>query len=526
MTTLSQLRNVSDRGVTRSRVKGSEFGVPTLLTVIGACLMFGHLLLKEYMPSATYGILGFVLVAGVLFSLLMVRRDVFGFVLVIYVLSHFAYADNQGGLWNLLSFGLALIYLTFVNRHDRLRKPDLLIDLLLIVFVLTNAAGWIVKNPMPVTEKALGAASLLSYVLIFRLVGNLPLDPQRVRRFLLVTAVMVTYLLLVGINQRYAFFNINTPLLGAYSAKHGAITYGSTNAQGTFRHSELYGEYSVLMLALLVPFLSASLTQRVLKIPMVGLLCMAILCVGGVLITSTRSTAILTVFVCAIYFVVLQAKLIAAIDSAARQTLMLLLGLALVASVGAFVGLESLREDLEQLGQVEFSTESVLSGKALNRGGLFDLAMERMQSESWIIGFGHGIYRSNLWAWLGADPKSFTNRLADFHQLYVSLPMLYGWMGSAAFLLLVLIIASRVFITLLQHRRKRNILLVMLTGFSMFWFVFLADQYKISILRNSGYTMMFWIWLGLSNAAVKTLRRDMVAARQAKGAGRESLMVH
>jgi hypothetical protein len=38
--------------------------------------------------------------------------------------------------------------------------------------------------------------------------------------------------------------------------------------------------------------------------------------------------------------------------------------------------------------------------------------------------------------------------------------------------------------------------------------------------------MMFWIWLGLSNAAVKTLRRDMVAARQAKGAGREGLMVH
>jgi len=49
---------------------------------------------------------------------------------------------------------------------------------------------------------------------------------------------------------------------------------------------------------------------------------------------------------------------------------------------------------------------------------------------------------------------------------------------------------------------------VFLVGFSLFWFVFLVDEYKISILRNPNYHMLFWIWLGLSNALLKTIRQD------------------
>jgi hypothetical protein len=34
----------------------------------------------------------------------------------------------------------------------------------------------------------------------------------------------------------------------------------------------------------------------------------------------------------------------------------------------------------------------------------------------------------------------------------------------------------------------------------------LMDQYKISVLRNPGYFMMFWFWLGMSIAVARSLR--------------------
>jgi hypothetical protein len=483
-------------------------GLIGILAVAGFCLVFGHLLLKEYLPIAALGAVGFVLVAGMLSLVLIFRRDVFAFVLVIYLASHFAYADNQGGLWNLLSFGLILAYLLFVNRHERIGRPDRILDALVVVFVLFNIAGWVVKNPVGGVPFWLGVASLFSFVLMFRLVNNLPLSPPRIRLFLLATAAILIYELLVGINQRYAFMNINTPLLGAYRAEHGAITYGSTNAQGTFRHSELFGEYGMLVLTLLIPFLCSSLTQRILNIRLITILVIAISSVAAILITSTRSAAILAVFVCFAYLLGFLIRPSVAIDAARRQLLLILLGIGFVVTVGTVLGTTSLGKDFADLAGEKFSMDAVTSGKAINRGGLFDFALKRIETESWIVGFGHGVPRSNLWAWAGADPERMSEVFADYHSLYLSLPMLYGWLGSAAFLSLILLTFGRTVSAAIHFRKLKSPLVVLVTGLSLFWFVFLIDQYKISILRTPGYVMMFWIWLGLSNAAVAALRRE------------------
>lgn len=492
-------------------------GLLGILAVAGFCLVFGHLLLKEYLPFAALGAIGFVLVAGMLSLVLIVRRDVFAFMLVIYLVSHFSYADNQGGLWNLLSFGLILIFLLLVKQRERTGQPDKILDTLVVVFVLFNVAGWIVKSPVSGILFWFGVASLFSFVLMFRLVNNLPLSPSRIRLFLLATAAILIYELLVGINQRYAFFNINTPLLGAYRAEHGAITYGSTNAQGTFRHSELFGEYGMLVLTLLIPFLCSSLTQRILNIRLITILVIAISSVAAILITSTRSAAILAVFVCFAYLLGFLIRPSPAIDAARRQLLLILLGIGFVVTVGTVLGTTSLDEDFTDLAGEDFGIGTVISGKAINRGSLFDFALKRIETESWIIGFGHGVPRSNIWAWAGTDPGRTREVFADYHSLYLSLPMLYGWGGSAAFLALVLLTFGRTVSAAIRYRRVKSPLVVLVTGLSLFWFVFLIDQYKISVLRTPGYVMMFWIWLALSNATIATLRNETSAAKPKRG---------
>lgn len=485
-------------------------GIASILIVTAVCLVVGHLLLKEYMFNPAVGALGFLILFAILFIVLVLKNQIFAYVMIIYSASHFAFAENQGGLWNLLCFGLLPIYLLRSNKRERITRSDVTMEILVVILVMANVLGWILKNPMPKEDIGLGAAVFLSYILMFRIVSNLPLTGDRLRVFLLVITVMIMWEVLVGINQRYGLFNFNTPLIGAYSKDSGSIAVGhiSYAALGTMKHSELYGEYCALIIALAIPFLCASTTQKVLRIRKSICYLLCVLCLSGVLLSFSRSAAILTTVVCFVYLIGLLSRPVTAIDSYSRQIKFILFAALFLSTAGAAVGLGSLTEKMEQLSGTKFTLESVASGKALNRGNLFPMAFERMAKESWIIGFGHGVFQSNRWAWFGGDFERLKYAAADYHNLYVSLPMLYGWAGSVAFLLLIIVTATRVVLAVFRYHRKESYLTVFLTGLAVFWFIFLADQYKISILRNSGYSMMFWIWLGLSNAAVKTLYRD------------------
>jgi hypothetical protein len=93
--------------------------------------------------------------------------------------------------------------------------------------------------------------------------------------------------------------------------------------------------------------------------------------------------------------------------------------------------------------------------------------------------------------------------------------MIYGWIGSVAFLSMILLTGYRLATTALRHRKRKSYLVVLTAALAIFWFVFLADQYKISILRNPAYQMMFWIWLGLSNALLKTIHYSLPTKKAA-----------
>jgi O-antigen ligase len=495
-------------GMTVINKRRSELGLFTVVTIATVCLLAGHLLLKEYMPNAAIGVMGFLFLVVMFSYVVLVRRDLFAFTLIVYICSHFSYADNQGGLWNLLAFGMLVSYALIGRRGERFRRSDPLVSALLIVLVLFNVFGWVIKNPVPLITKVSGATAFLSYILMFRMVSNLRMTEERVRAFFVVTALMLLVSLVIALNQRYAIFNFNTPLLGAYSAEHGRITYGSTNAQGPFRNSELFGEYAVLMLALLIPLLSSTATQRSLRMKVHTILLMVLASGAAILLTSTRAAAILAVVVIAINYFTFAVRPLAVLDAVRRQVWLILVVAVSLPIVGVFVGLKSLGEDFAEIADREFTIGSVVSGEAINRGPLIKHALDRLSGESWIIGHGYGTPRSNRWAWFDIDSTTRTTMPQGYHNLYLSLPMVYGWLGSLAFIALILLTGFRAFTHTLRYRRRRNYLVALSFGFVVFWLVFLADQYKISILRNLNYHMLFWIWLGLTHATLRTLREE------------------
>lgn len=481
--------------------KDGSLSAAGVVTAAFLAQLAGHLLLKQYMPNAAVGALGFLFVGMIFYYVMNIRRDSFGFILVVYICSHFSYADNQGGLWNLMTFGVLAISL-IVGRRKELRRRDNVISALLGIFVLWDVVGWAVNAPLPIIPALQGLATFFGFVLMFQLASSIVITKERLRLFLKVVFFMLLYQFIVALNQRYYVVQWRDPFIG------GNLEYATTQALGTFQHYELFGEYGVLMACLLVPMLSSSLIQRETGFSNNRFLIMIFCCLSFILFTMNRSSAILLVVAVAIYYLILPMRIFKSVDRPGRQIKLVMALVIVLPLVGAYIGLHSLGEKFGKLSGQQFSFEGILSGKDINRGQLVSAGLTRLQKESWWVGYGFGTPRSNLWAWFGFDPGLYYRGASDYHSLYLSLPELYGWIGALAFLAMIMVTAFRLFNVSWRYREKKSFLLVLTVGFTMFWIVFLADQYKISILRIPNYHMLFWIWLGLSNSILKTIRDE------------------
>lgn len=477
-----------------------------ILGISFLALLSGHLLLKYYMPNPAFGGLGFVLVGLIFYYVLFVRRDPFGFILVVYICSHFAFADNQGGLWNLMTFGILAAYLATNRRQERFPRPDPVMTMLMGIFILWNMLGWGVNNPLPVIPELQGIAAFFGFILMFRLASNVVITKERARLLLFVMFFMLLYELVVALNQHYALIKWNTPFLGNYTDKGSSITQRIASTPGSLHNFELLAEYGALMTGLLVPLLSSSLTQRELRVGSNRIIIMIVACLLCITLTGDRSGAILFGLVIAAYLLILPMGLFTSIDRVGRQFRIIMVAAFLLPMAGAYFGLSHLEHKFSALSGQKFSIEGIVSGKDINRGRLVTMGLRRLASRSWLIGYGYGIPRSNRWAWFGVDPQTHHIQLDDFHSLYLTLPEVYGWIGALAFLSMIVVTGFRAFKTSLRYRKRKSFLIPLAIGFAMLWGVFLTNEYKITVLRDPNYYMLFWIWLGLANSVVKTIR--------------------
>lgn len=466
-----------------------------------ACLLFGHLLLRDYMPNPAFGLFGFIIIYLILFFVLIKRKDEFAFILIIYICSHFSYANNQGGLWNIIAFTLLLSYILFVKKRKQfLFKGHPLINILMGVLIISNFLGLVLNNPMSTTIKIENSIIFLSYILMFYFVANQKLTPKKTKYYILVCLLASIYMFVTAVNQKYAFINFNTPLLGAYShGSSGTITYGTTRAMSTLRHYELFGEYSMLSIAMFIPFFISRQTKIKLNINQNIISIILLISIFNLLLSGTRSSVLLSIFIIFIYFIIYILSVNIKKKAISFFLTIFLFAIPLTLTIGNFFGLDTITSRMEQAESQTITTEGIITGKDINRGTTTEFALHRLSEKSWILGYGYGTFESNLSAWFSKNIG-----YSGLHSLYLGLPMIYGWFGSVAFILLLLTTLLRLFILYLNNKNSNNYLFTFVLGFIIFWIAFLINEYKISILRNTNYHMLFWIWLGLSNAIIKT----------------------
>jgi hypothetical protein len=344
---------------------------------------------------------------------------------------------------------------------------------------------------------------------MFFVCRNLTLSPDRVRLLIYTVSVAGFCMLMACINQWLGLVKMNTPLLGLYSRDHGGgvnfLRFGEHRTVGTMGTIELLGEYSVLMIVLLIPLIVSRSSREIVGVRLYLLIGSVLSFVFCIIFSETRSSVILLSLVIVIYLTFFAVTRISSIDNRRALATLVIVGVIAVMSLWNVVGGDYVWNRLASLDLEHASLSDLASGERINRLETYAIGIERLHQRDWIFGFGSGVDESNRMAWFG----SMNSQYVDFHSLYLALPMLYGWAGSAAFIVLILFTAGRCYWTVMKYRHETHFLTPLCLGLAFFWLFFLTNEYKISILRNANYQMLVWVWLGLSQAVVTTIESEI-----------------
>jgi hypothetical protein len=471
----------------------SVLGVFTLAAIF---LIFAHLCVKAFFPNPAFWFVGagVICVAGIAF--LKNRHRLFGFLLALFVCVHFAFADNQGGLWAYVICMVFLLMMLLKNQKTfSFASVPRGINWLIIIFIIQQCVA-LLLNPYSFVSNLQSFIVTCSQILAFYSFSTISMSPKRVKLFFTVWFFTGSWVFFIALNQHFQWIITPSPLLPQFG-----IVMSPTPA-GSFGNSELFAEYYCILFVLSLNFIIYSKEVFQLYIKSIFPFGMLLITLGSLLMSSSRSSILLAGGALVIIFMMNVSLLLSAQN--VRRTVLLFFivvsSIAFMLAFGSFFSIDKVNADFERLDPSSISLQSIVSGEGINRDYVYKLAYQRLEEESWWIGYGYGIPKNNRVS-LGLTKVM----VSDFHSLYLSLPIFYGWFGGAAYILLVIFTGLRALRCFLRNRRRRHYLVPVVFSLAIAWGIFLADQFIISVTRNATYFLLTWILLGLTHALINAL---------------------
>jgi len=442
-------------------------------------------------------------IAAILFVRFISRKDLYAFFLIIFTCSLFRFGVSNGGLFNIISFILVgfVLIANYFSKFELKRRYNSFQILLIIAFVIFNILGWITKNPLGTSDIIYAVASLFGMVFIFLMLSRLRLTDTRINLFVNLLVILLIYTLLVNINQSLNLIKIRTPLL--FGAE-----MDSRHSFGTYGDSEIYGEYALLNFAFLLPLYLSSISSRRLGLNRRTLLIGVVLSLIHVLLSASRSVAILIVLIVIIVVIISNLSNNRIFDRNQNIIPYIFFVTILFISMSIIFDTNYIFERLARLDVEGMTVENILQGETINREYAFSFAYERIESESWHIGYGWGTRESNSLAWF--EKESIRKIRADYHSLYLSLPMIFGWGGSVALLLLFLTITIKLIAIFLNNRMYYSKYGLLSLSLALAFVFFFINEYKINSMRWPQYFMTVWLWFGIANSLINTYKQERI----------------
>ena len=429
---------------------------------------------------------------------------------MLFICSQFLYANNQGGLFNLAAFLVLLPYL-LTKKYNETRHPsDPMLVTCLIVLFFSNLVGLIVRNPVGVLLRVQQAAAFSGFLMAFILACNMRMDWQRIRKLVNVIAFFVVYNFVVSLNHHYSLIKIETPLLGLDES----VFYAGSNAFGTFRSASANGQYAMVIFAFIVPLLSSTAARAQLRLsPLIyGFVCM--LCMALTILANMRAAAAFIVLLTILYSVTFGLFYRKSFRYTKYLNRFTVAAVIFLMAFGTVIGVQNIAADFQIAAQA--TDEEIWSGEVFNRLGAWDFGLNLLSERSWVIGYGHGGKESNLIA-TGAVRTSMGWRGGGhLHNLYLMLPIIYGWIGAFAFVALYIAVLSRSFL-IIKNFSFNNLDVVVNLAFAVSTFFWMVDEIKSgNIVQDINFAMISFIWLGWVVAAQRTLKYNNRMKRMAQ----------
>ncbi|RZK25895.1 MAG: O-antigen ligase domain-containing protein, partial [Flavobacterium sp.] len=346
------------------------------------------------------------------------------------------------------------------------------------------------SDTAPFGDKILGFTIFSGYYLVFFLIINYDFARYDLTRFFQVTICVVIFQLAVSIAQKLGIFSIDLPflpLLLTYDENIGSLSV--SRVAGTFGDFELMAEYSAFIFIILTCLLLYKSVNKIVSYKFLIATIFSLLIL--VLLTGTRSSLMLIGVAFGILFI-----------THLRILFSYRLWLTIVIAYFSFSFMVKHGDPLglqlvfDRIAEIDLSGKgNQTSDEVINRDLTFQFAYDRIEEESWIIGKGYTTgegYRKSLFG-----TQTQTAEIRDYHSLYLSMPIFFGWIGS--FILILLFFGSLFFYANNMLRAsKGSFAFYFSLGLLLSWLMLFVNEYKIQFIRYPNYFFLIWFWIAIS----------------------------
>jgi hypothetical protein len=468
------------------------------ITSLGA-LVLGHLMINTYFSNIIVNIVGLLLTSYWIYVRTLKKNDFFSFVMVMYFCTPFPYLLAKGGGFNIVSFVIVFIYLISKNKlPSEIRLKDKLFYVFVAVLVISSVLGWVINFTGTSIQFVYSFITFFGVIFLMLVSSRIIITPSRIKIFIQLNIVLITYSLFVGLNRFIHIINFETPMLPVYGNWGSIRSYFESG--GIIGSSPYYAEYSLILLMLFSVFYfikgnSIHINKKV-------MLTAIIIGYINIFMSISRSAFLLS-FIGLLMIFILQLKVKRIkIRKLIRYSIIIILIGGSILLIVQMTGLNYMFERLDAIeetksNQGSFSLEKVYDGSIFQRKVAFDIAYERFYSKnSWVIGYGWGLTQNNRDAWF-VDPSI---KRVSVHSNYFAMLFSFGWLGAIAYFLLILRGITKSYFSI-DDSNSTDFSRIFSLFFVVSLTVFLINEIKVDCLHSPAYFGTTMMWIGLAYSA-------------------------
>jgi O-antigen ligase len=431
----------------------------------------------------------------------LIQKDHFSFFVQLLFCNHFLFGYETGGLFNIAAMLSLISYYIMYNRHAL--QTDSLFGrtgyTFFLILLASQLIGLVANNRIGISDQIFSMTVFTLMMVTVYSLSKIKVEYEDYVRFIYILFFFTCYNLIVAINQRIFFTNLPFFPVGDPNAE---FELDLVRSGGALLNYEAYGEYSLSIIALLLPgILSGRLKRKSVKLFLASL-SIIIISLFAIVLSGTRSSLLLLPFV--IIFILY--------SLGKRLKVGYVIAFFALSVCAFFVNLQYEFVDInifmERSASMDFehmSLKDLLSGSEMNRGDIFDYAFKKLNESKGIIPAGYYTKEVN---YVVAHFDRMNYLPTDYHNLYLSCFVLWGVLGGTTLLLFFFI---SIYQGMKVYARKKHIddySLDLLLGCNTFFLFFMINEYKIQFIRFANYFVLIFLFLILYRSLIKNVNTN------------------